>query len=574
MKNHDATGALGAALASCRQHFVAAAGFSGLVNLLYIAPTLYMLQVYDRVVPTQGRQTLMFLTVVLLFSLATLSLLDRVRARLLTRAGVMLDGVLAPSLLDTTLGRPELVASRRALREFDVLRATLTGPGILALFDAPWTPIYVIACFIVHPLIGAVALTGGVVLPMIAWLNERATADRLSQAQNIATSSYASQDCYLGQAEAVRALGMRRAVVSRQLRERSAMLTAQTEASFAASGYLTMTKFVRLALQSLALGLGALLAIDNQISGGAIFAASFLIARALAPVEALIGAWKGLAAAFISYRSIESLLGGAHRAAAHTQLPPPSGALLIEDVTIVNEARDGAIVFGASFALAAGEVLAIVGPSGAGKSTLLRAIAGALAVDRGAVRLDGANMQDWDPERLARHIGYLPQETALFAGTVKENIARFRNETEGDSAAIDAAVVNAARKVGAEDLILGLSGGYDHLLQLGGRGLSAGQAQRIALARAAFGDPALLLLDEPNAHLDSDGDIRLTNAIAAMKREGQTVIIISHKLSILPVVDKLLVLKGGRIDMFGRRDEILPKIAPPNVHRMPQATPA
>ena len=297
-----------AALALCRRHLIAAALFSALVNLLYIAPTLFMLQVYDRVVPTQGLQTLLFLTIVLLFALATLSLLDRIRARLLVSAGVQLDTTLAPLILDATLGRPDLPVARQALREFDTMRATLSGQGILALFDAPWVPIYILVCFLVHPWIGLVAIIGCTILPLIAWANERATRGRLDRAQAVASASYANQDVVLGSADAVRALGMRRAMVARQLRQRGAMMMAQTQANFAAGGFLTATKFVRLALQSLALGLGAWLAVDNQISGGAIFASSFLIARALAPIEQLIGTWKPIVQARQSYASLDALL--------------------------------------------------------------------------------------------------------------------------------------------------------------------------------------------------------------------------------------------------------------------------
>ncbi|WP_404335016.1 type I secretion system permease/ATPase [Sphingomonas sp. MMS12-HWE2-04] len=560
--------AMRAALALCRRHFVAAAGFSALVNLLYIVPTLYMLQVYDRVIPTQGLQTLFFLTLVLLFALATLSLLDRVRARLLVRAGVQLDATLAPLILDATLGRPDLPVARQALREFDMMRATLTGAGVLALFDAPWVPIYILVCFLVHPWIGAVAILGCVMLPLIAWANERATRARLDRAQAIASVSYASQDALLASSDSIRALGMRRAVVARQLRQREAMLTAQTEASFAGGSYLTATKFVRLALQSLALGLGALLAVDNLISGGAIFASSFLIARALAPIEQLIGTWRTIVQARQSYISLSGLLDGAHAAGMPTQLPAPRGEVTLESVTVLNDTRDGAILNAVSLRIAAGEVVAIVGPSGAGKSTLVRAIAGALLPDRGSVRFDGADARDWDPEVLARHLGYLPQDSALFAGSVAENIARFAGELGADRAAVDAGVVSAAGKVGADALIRRLPNGYDHQLKLGGRGVSAGQAQRIALARAVYGDPAILILDEPNAHLDAEGDQALVAALAALKAEGRTVLVVSHKLGILPVVDKILVLRDGRVEMLGPRDEILPKIAPKAIRQV------
>jgi ATP-binding cassette, subfamily C, bacterial exporter for protease/lipase len=560
--------AMRAALALCRRHFLAAAGFSALINLLYIAPTLYMLQVYDRVVPTRGLQTLLFLTLVLLFALATLALLDRVRTRLLVRAGVQLDAALAPLILDATLGRPELPAARQALREFDTMRGALSGAAILALFDAPWVPIYILVCFLVHPWIGVVAILGCVILPLLAWGNERATRARLDRAQAIAATSYANQDSLLASSDSIRALGMRRAMVSRQLRQREAMLTAQTEASFAAGGFLTATKFTRLALQSLALGLGALLAVDNLISGGAIFASSFLIARALAPIEQLIGTWKTMVQAHQSYRSLGALLDGSVAAGEPTRLPRPRGAIALEGVTVLNDARDGAIVGGVSLRIDAGEVVAIVGPSGAGKSTLIRVIAGALLPDRGTVRFDGADARDWNPEELAQHLGYLPQDPALLAGTVAENIARFAGERGEDRAATDAAVVAAAQKVGADALIRRLPNGYDHQLKLGGRGVSAGQAQRIGLARAVYGDPSILILDEPNAHLEQEGDQALVAAIAGAKAEGRTVLIVSHKLGILPVIDKILVLRDGRAEMFGPRDEILPKIAPQALRRV------
>jgi ATP-binding cassette subfamily C exporter for protease/lipase len=571
MKDAGSLGTMRAALALCRRHFVAAAGFSALINLLYIVPTLYMLQVYDRVVPTQGLLTLLFLTLVLLFALATLSLLDRIRTRLLVRAGVQIDAALAPLILDATLGRPELPFARQALREFDTLRGTLTGAGILALFDAPWIPIYILVCFLVHPFIGLVAILGCTVLPLLAWGNERATRKRLDRAQAIAANSYSSQDALLAASDSVRALGMREAMVRRQLRQREAMLIAQTEASFAAGGYLTATKFTRLALQSLALGLGALLAVDNLISAGAIFASSFLIARALAPIEQLIGTWKTIVQAQQSYQSIGALLDGAVAAGEPTRLPAPLGGVLLEGVSVLNDTRDGAILNNISFKVEPGEVVAIVGPSGAGKSTLVRAIAGALLVDRGTIRFDGADARDWNPEMLARHLGYLPQDAALFAGTVAENIARFAGERGEDRATIDAAVIAASGKVGADALIRRLPNGYDHQLKLGGRGLSAGQAQRIGLARAVYGDPSILILDEPNAHLDQEGDAALVAAIAALKAEGRTVLIVSHKLGILPVIDRILVLRDGRIEMFGARDEVLPKIAPQNVRRV-QAT--
>ncbi|RJG57397.1 type I secretion system permease/ATPase [Sphingobium terrigena] len=555
-----------------RVYFVAVGLFSALVNLLYVAPTLYMLQIYDRVVPTRGLQTLLFLTLALLFALATLALLDRVRSRLLVRAGVKLDLLIAPILLDATFGRPDFPGARQALRDFDALRATLSGPATIALFDAPWIPIYVITCFLVHPWIGALAIMGCILLPLTAFATERATRGKLEQAQWAANSSYAGQESMLGAADTIRALGMRRALVARQLGQREAMIATQTEAALSAGRFLTISKFIRLALQSLALGLGALLAVDNLISAGAIFAASFLIARALQPIEQLTATWRALIQARQQYGSIRALLATAPGTAVKTALPAPVGAIAVDALTIMNEERSGAVLQNISFAIAPGEVIAIVGPSGAGKSTLARVIAGALLPDRGTVRFDGADAQDWDPDRLAQHIGYLPQDSTLLAGSISENIARFATQFSDDKVALDRAVVAAAMKVGADALIRRFSNGYDHQLKLGGSGLSAGQAQRIALARAVFGNPAILILDEPNAHLDSEGDAALIATLGASKAERKTIFIISHKPGILPVVDKILVMRDGRMEMFGPRDEVLAKIAPPRMHRVSAAS--
>jgi ATP-binding cassette subfamily C protein len=561
-------GMLSAAILGCRQHIVFAAAFSAALNFLYIAPTLYMLQVYDRVVPTQGVQTLLFLTLALVFALACLALLDQIRGRLLVRASVVLNAKLAPAVLDAAIGRPDLPSARSAIRDLDAIRAALTGPAMLALLDAPWAPIYIFVCFLVHPLIGAMALVGAIILAAIAWRNEQLTRAGVRRAQQAATETYAAQDAVLGAADSVRALGMGRALIARQMRKRRAMLSLQTESGFKAGGYISATKFFRLALQSLSLGLGAWLAVGNQISGGAIFASSFLIARALAPIEMLIGSWKSLAQARSSYQNLDQLLTSTTSRPVPTLLPPPRGTLRVENVTILNAARDGAVLNGVSFDVAAGEVVAIVGPSGSGKSTLMRAIVGALQADRGAVRIDGAQIGDWEPERLARQIGYLPQEAILFEGTIKENIARFDGELGANPADVDAAAVAAATLVGAQELILRLAGGFDHRLGLGGRGVSAGQAQRIALARAVYGDPALYVLDEPNAHLDSEGDVALNAAIAQLKARGRTILVVSHKLGVLPVVDKMLVLRDGRVELYGPRDQVLAKVAPASALRM------
>jgi ATP-binding cassette subfamily C protein len=550
-----------AALRACKRHFVAAGAFSALLNLLYLAPTLYMLQVYDRVVPTQGKLTLVFLTVAVLVALGTLSLLDMVRGRLLVRASIRLDRRLAGAVLDATLGRRGAQGmSKQAVRELDAFRQTLTGAGILAVFDAPWTPIYVIVCFIIHPLLGVLALLGASLLLIIALRNERATRAPLQRANEAANIAYVSQEYSTAAADVVRAMGMRRAIVRRHLSERETMFTLQTQASFAASGYVTLTRFTRLSLQSLALGAGALLAVNNQISAGAIFAASFLISRALSPIEQVLGAWKGLVQARGAYRTLTDLFVEEGLEPVRTQLPAPTGRLAVETLTVLNPRRDGAILSDLSFSVEAGEIVGIIGPSGAGKSTLVRMIAGAAAPDRGVIRLDGADRKDWDPERLGEHIGFMPQEATLFAGSIKSNICRLQDFTTEDPAAVDAAVIEAARRSGAHEMILRLPQGYDTELALGGRGLSAGQAQRIALARALYGSPNILILDEPNAHLDAEGEALLLETLAEVKRRGGTVLIVAHRTGVLAALDKLMVLRDGRLELYGPRDAVLQRI--------------
>jgi ATP-binding cassette subfamily C protein len=559
------------AFRACRTHFVWAAVFSALLNLLYLAPTLYMLQVYDRVVPARGGMTLLFLTVVLAFALATLSALDAVRSRLFTRASMRLDRQMAGVILDATLAQPRQggeVITRQAMRDFDTLRATLTGGALMSLFDAPWIPIYLLVCFLLNPLLGLVVLVGGAFLLMVTWRNERATKGRLQRATEAANYAYVSQEQSASGADVVRALGMRRAFVSRHLAERSAAARLQAEASFATGGYMAVTRFVRLFLQSLALGVGAWLAIEGKLSAGSIFAASFLVARALAPLEAMLGAWKGIGQARVAWRSLDTLL---QRPAATdlTVLPQPEGSLEVERLVVMKPRGEGAILQGLAFRLAPGEVVAVIGPSGAGKSTLLRTIAGAGGPYAGAIRFDGAEMKDYDLERLAQRLGYLPQETGLFSGTVKENIARFATHLGEDPATVDEKVISAAKVCGVHDMILHLQDGYDTMLGLGGKGLSAGQAQGVALARALYGEPRLLLLDEPNAHLDSDGEVKLLETLRQQKAQGVSALIVAHRTGILAAVDRLMVMRDGRIELYGPRDEVLARLTSANVTAHP-----
>jgi PrtD family type I secretion system ABC transporter len=551
------------ALEKCRSHLVGVGIFSGLLNLLFIVPMLYMLQVYDRVVPTRGAGTLIMLTAVLLAGLGTLAMLDRVRSRLLVRASLRLEQELAGPLLNATLARadrPMDAVARQPMREFDTLRQALTGPMLLALCDAPWAPFYVIISALIHPLLGLLVLVGGAVMGTVTWLNERATGKRLRSANEAAARAYAHQEQVLASAENVRALGMRGAMVSRHVGQRAAMLHLQTEASFSSGGYVAASKFLRLSLQSLALGLGAYLAIGNKISAGGIFAASFMAGRALSPIEQLLAAWPALVRARAAYSKLSDLLDSAAPSTALTVLPEPKGRVDVEQVT-VGRTAETRILAGVNLVLEPGEVVTIVGPSGAGKSTLMRVIAGALVPDAGQVRIDGARLADWESDRLGGYVGYLPQSVSLFAGTVKENISRFA--TAGDQAEIDAQVVTAAQAALAHDMILRLPSGYDTMLGWEGQGLSAGQAQRIALARALFRDPALLLLDEPNSHLDAEGEAQLLQTIVAAKARGAAVAMIAHRMSVLSVSDKIVVMRDGRIEVAGARDEVIARLQRP-----------
>jgi ATP-binding cassette subfamily C protein len=552
------------ALEACRTHLLAAFLFSALLNLLFIAPMIYMLQVYDRVIPTNGGTTLLLMTLILLFALGTLALLDSVRMRLLARASFRLVRVLSGAIMDATLKRPEISSQRlakQALREFDTLRQVLTGPAIVSVFDAPWVPVYVIVAFLIHPWIGLLALVGAGINMFLAWHNERATNAPLRRANEAAGQAYAAFEFTVAGAETVRALGARRAFVNGHLADRASMMSLQTEASLGGSRLQALSKFLRLLMQSLALGLGALLAIDAKVSPGAVFAGSFIVGRALAPIDQLVGSWRSIVQGRGALKTLRDLFDETPPDIGLTRLPAPRGKLQAEGLTVA--AADRRILLAqVTFDVEPGECIAIVGPSGAGKSTLVRALAGALVPTAGIIRYDGADQRNWDSEELARHIGYMPQEASLFAGTIKENISRFAGLLGDDDAEVDEAAVAAAQAAGAHDMILRLPGGYDHRLGLGGRGLSVGQAQRVALARALFRNPTYLMLDEPNANLDAEGDQQLIERLGKLKADGATILVVAHRLSVLPIIDKLMVIRDGRLAMYGPRDQIVAQITP------------
>lgn len=545
-------GPLVAALTACRRHLVHAALFSAAVNLLNLAPTLFMLQIYDRVVPGRSGATLGLLFGVFLLAAATMATLDFLRSSLLRRASVRLDRLLAGPVLEQLLAGDGRAGSANAMRELDTLRQAMTGTGVLALFDAPWTPIYIGVCFMLHPWIGVLTLTGGVVLFTVALLSERRTAGLVRDAGRANTAAYHAMEASVAAAPTVRALGMTDVLVRRHLTERGAGAGLQLQAGIAAGHYVSAAKSIRLVLQSSALALGALLAINEQISLGAIFAASLLLGRALAPIEQVTAAWNSLTRARAAWSMLNELIGRRQVEPATTRLPQPRGAVRVEALSVKASGEDGrTLLDDISFELEPGEMLAIIGPNGSGKSTLARAIAGAIAPAAGAVRLDGARLEHWRADQRAEAVGFMPQEPALLPGTVKENIARFATGPE-----LEERVVAAAQLTGAHGFILALPQAYDTKLGPRGIALSLGQAQRISLTRALCGAPKLLVLDEPNASLDVPGEQALIAALRAVRASGTTVVVVAHRNRLVAEADKLLVLKDGRIAEYGSRSEL------------------
>ncbi|MBL0946696.1 type I secretion system permease/ATPase [Brevundimonas sp.] len=551
------------AVKACRPHLVWAAIFSALVNLLYLTPTIYMLQVYDRVVPTGGLQTLLLVSTIAVFALATLALLDWLRTRLLVRAGLRLDRLLVGRLLGRVVDLQVQSPGSQVLREFDHVRTAVSGQGVLSLFDAPWTPIYIGCCFLLHPALGALTLVGSIILLILAVLNERDSRPRLNQAMKDSQVAYAAQESMAGQSEVVRALGMRQAGIAFQVQQRQVATARQVEAQFTGGRYTGIIKFLRLMLQSASLGLAALLTVQGHISAGSIIAASVLLTRAVQPIEQMVGAWPTLVQAKASWKALIDLFASTARVdRVTTALPTPEGRLELEQVTVRLPGSEAPQLRGITLALEPGQVLGVIGPSGSGKTTLARVVAGAIPPTSGSVRLDGADYEAREGDTLAEYIGYLPQVPGLFAGSVKDNISRFRSALGIGSEQIDREAVAAAKAAGVHEMILRLPHGYDTVLGHNGAGLSVGQSQRVALARALYRDPVLLVLDEPNANLDQEGEAALTQAIKGATARGASVLMVAHRAGVLGVADRLVMLREGAIQIEGPRDEVIMRLNP------------
>lgn len=544
---------LATVLFSFRKAFYTAGLFSLFINLLGLVPSIYMLQVYDRVLQSRNVTTLIMLTVIMLGFYVMLSMLELARSKLLIRVGAQLDMKLNNRVFvasfESNLKRAGGNAGQ-ALGDLTNVRQFLTGNGLFAFFDAPWAPIYLVVIFMFHPWLGVFAVVAALVLFSLALLTELSTRKPLAEAQHVAAgaNNYATNN--LRNAEVIEAMGMLDNLRGRWMQKQMRFLALQNEASDKAAVISSATKSVRIAVQSLVLGGGALLVIDGSLTPGGMIAASILLGKALGPVELAIGVWKQLLGARTAFHRLESLLQSNPERQNSMLLPTPVGALQLEDVMAAAPGSQVMILKNIGFNVSPGEVVGVIGPSASGKSTLARLLVGVWPTMGGKVRLDGADIYTWDKNHLGPSVGYLPQDIELFEGSIAENIARF-----GEVDPIN--VVEAAKMAGVHDMILHFPQGYDTHIGDSGSGLSGGQRQRIGLARAIYGNPKFIVLDEPNSNLDDVGEAALIKAVQELKQRGTTIVLITHRTSIIGAVDKLLLLVDGAVQLFGPRDQVL-----------------
>jgi PrtD family type I secretion system ABC transporter len=545
-------------LAAARGALLPIGLFTMFFNILALAVPLYMMQIYDRVLGGGSRPTLLYLTLAAIGVLIVSALLDVARSEIAVRVSGWVEERVAPQAFARAI---EMALKRRdytteALQDLSTVRSFLGGATLFTLFDALWAPVYLAVMFLLHPWLGVVGLFGGLILITFAGLNERLTRTPLRAANLQWFRSMRGAEMMVRNAEAVVAMGMTGGVTDKWVVGNRQVIDLHLAASRRSTVVIAITKAVRLLLQIAILGVGALLALDQAISAGSMIGASIIMGRALAPVEQAIGTWKQI----VDYRGARDRLMRFFEAPALPQqgmtLPTPQGQLNVEDVTFTPPGAETPVLSHVSFAVEPGETIAIVGPSAAGKSTLARLLVAAWKPGGGVIRLDGADIHDWPNQDLGRYLGYLPQDVELFDGTVRDNIARM-------CPGRDEEVVNAARMAGVHEMILRLPNGYHTEIGEGGARLSAGQRQRVALARAIFGGPRLIVLDEPNANLDTDGELALAKAALALKEAGATTLLISHRQSILMQADKILVLCEGMVERFGPRNDVLRELRSP-----------
>ena len=529
------------------------AAFSCIINVLALTPSLYMLQVYDRVLASSNETTLLMLTLLVLGLFLLSVLLEFIRSTVLVRVGNRLDMTLSTRVFNAAFER-SLAGSgsspSQAVADLTNLRQFLAGNALVAFFDAPWTPIYIIVTYMVHPLLGYLTLAGSVILFVLAYITHASTQKPLAQANkaSIAASQFAND--HLRNADVIESMGMLSGLRSQWFGQHRRVLALQTVAADRSARINALTRFMRLSLQSLSLGAGAMLVIEGTITAGMMIACSILVGRALAPVESVIGSWRQLLGARVAYARLDELLKAAPPRGKRTSLPPPMGRVDVENVFVAAPGNHDAILKGLSFHINAGEIVGIIGPSASGKSTLARLLVGVWQATRGHVRLDGADISQWNKDELGPSLGYLPQDIELFEGTIAENIARFGER-------VDENIIQAAQRAGVHDMILRLPHGYDTRLGVDGASLSGGQKQRIALARAIYGAPSMVVLDEPNSNLDDQGEAALVRTVNDLKQHGTTVVVVTHRMNILSCVDRLMVLREGMLMMQGPRENVL-----------------
>ncbi len=543
--------------------------FSAIINVIMLVPALYMLQVFDRVLSSRNETTLLMLTVMVLGAYLLMNALEFIRSFVLIRLGARLDMKLNKRVYTAAFEqnlKQDGGNAGQALHDLTNIRQFLTGNGLFAFFDAPWFPIYLAVIYLFSPLLGMFALGGTVILIVLAYVNEVITKKPLAEASNMAVASGNLATNNLRNAEVISAMGMLPNLMSRWFKLHGQFLRLQAEASEKAGIVSALTKFVRMSMQSLILGLGALLVLDGKITPGMMIVGSILMGRATAPVDQLIGIWKNWSSTRSAYQRLVKLLEANPASEAGMPLPKPVGRVSVEAVTAAPPGSPVAVIKNLSFAIAPGDVLGIIGPSGSGKSTLARLLVGVWPSAVGKVRLDGADVYHWNKEELGPNIGYLPQDIELFAGTVSENIARF-GEIDAEK------VILAAKRAGVHDMILHFPHGYDTPLGDGGGGLSGGQKQRLGLARAMYDDPSLIVLDEPNSNLDDVGEQALVAAINDLRGRGKTIVLITHRTSALSTTNKLLLLRDGMAQLFGPSSQVLAELAKMNQQQSQQTQP-
>lgn len=531
--------------------------FSAIINMLLLVPALYMLQVYDRVMASRNETTLLMLTVMVLGAYLLMSALEFIRSFVLIRVGAQLDMKMNKRVYTAAFEQNLKRAggnAGQALQDLTTIRQFLTGNALFAFFDAPWFPVYLLVIFLFNTSLGVFALCGTIVLIALAYVNELVSKKPLAEASTMAVAAGNLATNNLRNAEVIEAMGMLPNLMSRWFKLHGRFLRLQAEASEKAGIVAAITKFVRISLQSLILGFGALLALDGKITPGMMIVASILMGRALSPVEQLINIWKTWSATRSAYQRLNELLEVNPPRQAGMSLQKPLGQISVESVSAVPPGSTITALSNLSMAIMPGDVLGIIGPSGAGKSTLARLLVGIWPATVGQVRLDGADVYQWNKDELGPSIGYLPQDIELFAGTVGENIARF-GEVDSEK------VIQAAKRTGVHEMILHFPKGYDTPLGEGGAGLSGGQKQRIGLARAMYDDPSLIVLDEPNSNLDDLGEQALVTAISDLRSREKTIVVITHRTSVISATTKLLLLRDGIAQMFGPTEQVLAELA-------------